>query len=123
MTNKETIRIGRGHESDVRISDISVSRCHSVIRLTSDAFILEDNNSKFGTLLQVRRSMCLDYKSNFSIQLGRSLIVFNLKSKFNLCSCMSKNSDKNSAIRLNKLSLPPSYTDSSICMLVENRLL
>jgi len=107
MTNKETIRIGRGHESDVRISDISVSRCHSVIRLTDDAFVLEDNNSKFGTLLQVRRPMCLDYKSNFSIQLGRSLIIFNLKSRFNLCRCMSKN-EKSTSIRLDKLSLPPS---------------
>lgn len=51
MANKENVRLGRGHESDVRISDISVSRCHAMIKLKDDKFILEDNSSKFGTLI------------------------------------------------------------------------
>jgi hypothetical protein len=30
--DKQTFKLGRGHESDVRISDISVSRCHALIK-------------------------------------------------------------------------------------------
>lgn len=53
--NKPHIRIGRGQESDVRITDdISVSRCHAIIKKsTKGDYYLEDYNSKFGTLIQV----------------------------------------------------------------------
>lgn len=27
-----TLKVGRGHDSDVRVADISVSRCHSLLR-------------------------------------------------------------------------------------------
>jgi hypothetical protein len=49
---KNTFKLGRGHESDVRVSDISVSRCHAVLKYENDHhFYLEDNLSKFGTLV------------------------------------------------------------------------
>jgi len=32
---KHQLKIGRGHESDVRVADISVSRCHSLMRYDS----------------------------------------------------------------------------------------
>ena len=44
-------QLGRGHETDLRITDISVSRWHSVIKFENQHFILEDTNSKFGTLV------------------------------------------------------------------------
>lgn len=47
-------KIGRGHESDLRVSDISVSRCHAMLKYdTNDThrYYLEDNLSKFGTLV------------------------------------------------------------------------
>jgi len=52
-TEKKTFKLGRGHESDVRVSDISVSRCHALVKYNSDngRFYLEDNLSKFGTLV------------------------------------------------------------------------
>lgn len=48
--------MGRGQDSDVRITDdISVSRCHALIKKTSKGdYMLEDFNSKFGTLVQVQ---------------------------------------------------------------------
>jgi pSer/pThr/pTyr-binding forkhead associated (FHA) protein len=51
--DKKTFKLGRGHESDVRVSDISVSRCHALVKYNSDngRFYLEDNLSKFGTLV------------------------------------------------------------------------
>lgn len=43
MSFKEVIRIGRGHDSDVRIGDISVSRLHALIKKSQfNNFYLED---------------------------------------------------------------------------------
>jgi len=42
---------GRGHISDIRVSDISVSRYHADISYNNNKYILRDNNSKFGSLL------------------------------------------------------------------------
>jgi pSer/pThr/pTyr-binding forkhead associated (FHA) protein len=47
--------MGRGHESDLRINDISVSRCHALIKFKNGKFLLEDNLSKFGTLVLVKK--------------------------------------------------------------------
>lgn len=58
-TNTRSIRLGRGHDSDLRINDISVSRCHAVIRFKGDGFYLQDNMSKFGTLVLVRKRLPL----------------------------------------------------------------
>jgi pSer/pThr/pTyr-binding forkhead associated (FHA) protein len=30
--DKKVFKLGRGHESDVRVSDISVSRCHALVK-------------------------------------------------------------------------------------------
>ena len=32
LANKNVIKLGRGHDSDIRITDISVSRCHSILK-------------------------------------------------------------------------------------------
>jgi pSer/pThr/pTyr-binding forkhead associated (FHA) protein len=46
------IKIGRGHDSQVRVTDISVSRFHAQIKKSVFGdFLVEDNNSKFGTLI------------------------------------------------------------------------
>jgi len=51
MTPDSSLRIGRGHDSDIRIPDISVSRFHASIHFSNGNFYLEDNISKFGTLI------------------------------------------------------------------------
>lgn len=53
--NKTVFKLGRGHESDLRINDISVSRCHTKIKFEKGKFLLEDNQSKFGTLVLVKQ--------------------------------------------------------------------
>jgi len=58
----EEIKIGRGHDADVRITDISVSRLHAVVRKNSKGyFYLVDNNSKFGTLALVKNPIPLSF--------------------------------------------------------------
>jgi hypothetical protein len=62
---KSQFKFGRGHDSDVRVSDISVSRCHAFLKYTSDdCFFLEDNFSKFGTLVLQKGSVELSLEEN-----------------------------------------------------------
>jgi pSer/pThr/pTyr-binding forkhead associated (FHA) protein len=65
---KTEFKIGRGHESEVRINDISVSRCHAMIKFVAgDGFYIEDNQSKFGTIVLL--------KERIQIQNNHSLAV------------------------------------------------
>ncbi|EEQ99339.1 hypothetical protein Pmar_PMAR028002 [Perkinsus marinus ATCC 50983] len=56
LAGRKALKLGRGHESDVRIADVSISRWHATVSIADDGrFILEDHNSKFGTLVAMRR--------------------------------------------------------------------
>jgi len=50
---KSFVRLGRGNDNDIRVNDISVSRIHAFIRRDpkDNSIYLEDNSSKFGTLV------------------------------------------------------------------------
>lgn len=78
---KEEMKIGRGQDSDIRISDISVSRFHASIRRQGDKFILKDNNSKFGTLACLKKPLCLSNFPSVHLQVGRTLMQVYLKEK------------------------------------------
>jgi len=73
---EKVLKLGRGHESDVRIADVSISRCHATIRFQRGAFVLEDNNSKFGTLVAMKKPRLLEPGTSISIQLGRTVLNF-----------------------------------------------
>jgi hypothetical protein len=77
---KETFKLGRGHEADLRINDISVSRCHAFIKFKKDKFLLEDNMSKFGTLVLVREKTPILPNFNKAMQIGRTVVNFSIKS-------------------------------------------
>ena len=52
MERQNHIKIGRGHDVDIRVTDISVSRFHARINKGIDGeFYVWDNRSKFGTLI------------------------------------------------------------------------
>lgn len=46
------IKLGRGHECEIRITDISVSRNHAKIDKNGNDYYIFDNKSKFGTLIK-----------------------------------------------------------------------
>lgn len=46
------IKLGRGHECEIRITDISVSRNHACIKMIGNSFYVFDSKSKFGTLVR-----------------------------------------------------------------------
>ena len=60
MMNKAVVKIGRGHDTDVRISDISVSRFHATLSIYNNQLYIEDHKSKFGTVVQMKRPVALD---------------------------------------------------------------
>ena len=51
---KTPVKLGRGHQCEIRITDISVSRTHSEIQYENDKFYVKDLKSKFGTLVKFR---------------------------------------------------------------------
>jgi len=51
MSNQKNFRLGRGHNCDLRLDDISVSRKHAEISCEGQKFFIQDKGSKFGTLL------------------------------------------------------------------------
>ena len=60
MTNISRVYIGRGHEAQVRVTDISVSRLHAFLtKSVQGYFYLMDNDSKFGTLSLVKTPLLL----------------------------------------------------------------
>jgi len=75
MKEAEEIKLGRGHDADVRVTDISVSRLHAMIKKTPKGhFYIEDNESKFGTLVLIKNPILLSYNNPNFIQAGRTML-------------------------------------------------
>ena len=72
-------KMGRGHDAEVRVNDISVSRTHAIIKFRDNNFLIEDNNSKFGTLVLVKDQIPLEVNHTKAVQVGRSVISFVVK--------------------------------------------
>lgn len=54
LNRTNEFKIGRSVDTDMKIADISVSRLHSYIRIKNGQLFIEDNGSKFGTLVKIR---------------------------------------------------------------------
>jgi len=76
---KQTFNMGRGHESEVRVNDISVSRCHAIIKYQPDGIYIEDNRSKFGTLVLLKDVLPLQVEYTAAVQVGRTVISFTVR--------------------------------------------
>jgi len=75
------IRLGRCRESDVEIHDEYVSRRHAVIRFEEGQFLLEDNGSKWGTLVALREELRLSPDHTVSIQVGPAVFALAVQAK------------------------------------------
>ena len=87
--NKERkIKIGRGHEAKVILSDISVSRIHCIMTVEKNQVFIEDNESKFGTLILVQcPNIKLSENLPLYIQVGRTFFNCQLSKPFHLFNC------------------------------------
>ncbi|OMJ74400.1 hypothetical protein SteCoe_26697 [Stentor coeruleus] len=81
----ECVRIGRGHNCDIRLTDISVSRDHAKISFNKGRFYLQDNKSKFGTLLRVKEKIVLQPSQNISLQVNRTMLKISVKVTTDWC--------------------------------------
>jgi len=73
--NDENYIIGRGHDCDIRLNDISVSRVHSLIHfdMIRKLLLIRDLKSKFGTLILIKKPINILNKY-LRIQIGRTYI-------------------------------------------------
>lgn len=78
-TDNQPVKMGRGHQCDLRISDISVSRIHTHVKFENDKFLVFDNDSKFGTLILLNKDYQVKHEKA-AIQIGRTVFTFVLKS-------------------------------------------
>ena len=89
LDKQNKIKIGRGHDSDVILTDISVSRIHSILTIDNKNIFLEDNNSKFGTLILCQTpNIKLIENLPLYFQVGRTFFNFWVKKApkfFNCC--------------------------------------
>lgn len=77
---RPAVLLGRGHDADVRINDISVSRIHGSIRLAGKSqIVIEDKGSKFGSLLGVRGPIPIEPGVPLSIQSGRTVTTISIR--------------------------------------------
>ncbi|EGR30176.1 hypothetical protein IMG5_139130 [Ichthyophthirius multifiliis] len=96
LSGKNTFTIGRSHDADIKVSDISVSRQHAQLfydNKTNQIFI-KDKNSKFGSLVLMRNDlkMCKEV-DKVQIQNGRTHIqlIYDKPKSNIISSCMGNN--------------------------------
>ena len=94
----DCITIGRGHDCNLLLTDISVSRWHCYINIDKKTkrLTIKDNNSKFGTLILVKnRIMNLSLELKLCIQVGRTYLEILMKEPSSFFSCCGVSEMKN----------------------------
>jgi hypothetical protein len=82
------LKIGRGIEVQLVLNDISVSRNHCQLKLENDgSIVIEDNNSKFGTLILIQGELEILKGQKLNIQAGSNYLIIELKKKFKFFGC------------------------------------
>jgi pSer/pThr/pTyr-binding forkhead associated (FHA) protein len=72
----KSLTVGRGEKVDARIEDKEMSRQHFVISPTGDGYVIQDQNSRNGTLVNGQRIAKSKLKPNDKIHAGQSHFVF-----------------------------------------------
>ena len=79
LKDKQNIKLGRANDSDVRMTDISVSRNHATLKLFNGYLYLQDNSSKFGTLIGLNNNVLISPNKQLAVQCGRLYLLLNMK--------------------------------------------
>jgi hypothetical protein len=83
LDNKDFISIGRATESDLSLAELSVSRNHCLIHKDNGKLYLEDNISKFGSLVLIQnKNMIVNDFMSLKIQVKKTYIRFKLEIPF-----------------------------------------
>ena len=85
---KNCINIGRANECELSISELSVSRFHCIIHKDEGNLYIEDNSSKFGTLILIQNnSITINDYIPFKIQTNKTFIKFKIIKPFKFTCC------------------------------------
>ena len=90
VESNKKLRLGRGHDCEILLSDISVSRihCYLVADKTNKTLFIIDNDSKFGTLALIQSPFIkIEELLPLNIQIGRTYIECKIKKPFKLSDC------------------------------------
>lgn len=92
---KDLLRLGRGQDSDIRITDISVSRHHANIKFESNGdMFIKDNNSKFGSLVYLfNTNIKMLINHDIGIQVGRTLLRMSMHKTCSIFGCFFSKKD------------------------------
>ena len=110
LENKKMINIGRSRDCEFSIPEISISRFHSIIHKNKSELLIEDNKSKFGTLILVQNNN-IEINSDYPLKLQISHTYLKIKKNcsFLFYSCCNANTnndnEKNDYQNQNKQSL------------------
>ena len=81
--DRDFINIGRANECELSLAELSVSRFHSMIHKDNGQAFLEDNTSKFGTLVLVQnKNMIINEETPLRLQVNKTYIKFKLEIPF-----------------------------------------
>ena len=85
---KSSINIGRANECELSISELSVSRFHCIIHKDEGELFLEDNSSKFGTLILIQNNnMYMNDYVPLKVQTNKTYIKFKIVKPFKISCC------------------------------------
>ena len=102
------LRIGRGLENQLILNDISVSRNHCKLIIDDNGdVILEDNSSRFGSLVLIQDEIEILKGHKLHVQVGTNYLIFTLNKKKGLFSCCNAEEidNRNTYEKLNSLSI------------------
>ena len=88
LENPRKILIGKNHNCEIVLSDRSIENVHCFMVATNKEVYLEDNDSKFGTLVLVQTRRIKLYQGvPLYLQIGRSFLEILIKKEFKLFDC------------------------------------
>ncbi len=76
MSDQQQFKIGRASTSDIRLSDVKVSRDHCLIEQVGGHFIVIDLESANGTIVNGERVRKTVLKNNDFLRLGFTVLRF-----------------------------------------------
>ena len=94
LDNRRYINIGRSSECELSIPELSISRFHAIIHKNKGELFIEDNKSKFGTLILVQND---NIKMNdflaLKLQIKNTYIKIKMKLPFVYSCCIANTND------------------------------
>lgn len=74
----KSLKLGRNHDCNVRIPDVSISKCHAFIHYDRNEFIIQDNKSQFGTFVKCQTKKNIQLFDNLETHISVGQYCFSL---------------------------------------------